>query len=95
VCVTGILLRLATELHISESHPDSLRTRAPATHATHLTTNGLRLELQGLSGASYTVQASTNLIQWLPLVTNTCPLGFTDTDSVGFRHRFYRGLWQP
>jgi hypothetical protein len=67
----------------------------PATLAGHFDSGGLRLELQGLSGASYTIQVSTNLVRWLPLLTNTCPFSFTNTSSTDFPQRFYRGLWRP
>jgi hypothetical protein len=68
---------------------------SPPLLAGQLSTNGLRLDLAGLGGASYVIQASTNLSQWQPLVTNTAPFSFTDTASDALTHRFYRGLWRP
>lgn len=45
------------------------------------------------SGRSYTMQASTNLVDWLDLTnfisTNTISV-FHDTDATNFGHRFYR-----
>ena len=60
----------------------------------------------GSDGASYIIEATTNLKTWTPLITNT-PTGglllFTDTASTNLLYRFYRirtpgknsgtGLW--
>ncbi|MEK7686100.1 MAG: hypothetical protein AAB466_11825 [Verrucomicrobiota bacterium] len=48
----------------------------------------------GEPGAYYRVQASTNLVNWLPLATNQISglgyLEFTDTSSTNYDRRFYR-----
>jgi hypothetical protein len=67
----------------------------PASVSGRLATNGFGVTVTGLTGASYAVHASTNLIQWLPLVTNASPFTFTDTGSTNFTRRFYRSLWRP
>jgi hypothetical protein len=59
------------------------------------TNNGWALQLDSLAGCSYVLQASTDLFDWSPLVTNTTPFGFTDTNAPSFPARFYRGLWVP
>jgi len=48
----------------------------------------------GQPGSSYVIQASTNLINWVDLVTNTASavdgsLLFTDSTAAGFRQRFF------
>jgi hypothetical protein len=41
-------------------------------------TNGFRLGLSGVVGTNYVIEASTNLFNWVPLVTNASPFQFTD-----------------
>jgi hypothetical protein len=38
------------------------------------------------------VQASTDLVSWLPLQTNPAPFLFVDTNAAGYRCRFYRTM---
>lgn len=44
---------------------------------------------------AYVVQASTNLIDWQPIFTNSTPgwLNFTDNASASYPMRFYRMAW--
>ena len=44
----------------------------------------------GDAGQPYVVQASTNLLDWVSLQTNTAPFLFMDTNAAGFDQRFYR-----
>jgi hypothetical protein len=59
--------------------------------------NGFRFELSGPI-ATFVIQGSTNLINWVPLATNsTAPTGvlaFWDPASTNFVQRFYRALQQ-
>jgi len=57
--------------------------------------NQFSFTLAGVPGASYAVLASTNLTDWLDLVTNLTPFTFTDTNAVLFPRRFYRALYLP
>jgi uncharacterized repeat protein (TIGR01451 family) len=49
-----------------------------------------------ISGTTFPVviQASTNLVNWVNLSTNTPPFSFTDTVSSAYKYRFYRGVVQ-
>jgi endonuclease/exonuclease/phosphatase family metal-dependent hydrolase len=51
----------------------------------------------GQAGANYIVQFSTNLATgvWLPLLTNSSPFTFTDTNTAAFAQRFYRVVSSP
>jgi hypothetical protein len=49
----------------------------------------------GVPGFKYVVQASTNLINWVPLQTNTAPFTFVDANAGNFRQRFYRSIYTP
>jgi len=51
--------------------------------------------VSGVAGQRYVVQASTNLLNWIPLQTNTLPFLFTDTNAVKFKQRYYRALYLP
>jgi uncharacterized delta-60 repeat protein len=51
--------------------------------------------LTGISGQSILIQASTNLVNWVPLATNTLgdvPFYFNDPAATNFSRRFYRAL---
>ena len=57
-----------------------------------------QLQLSGLAGKSYWFQASTNLLDWFSLSTNTAPsnlLDLVDPAASNFPYRFYRALEQP
>jgi len=44
-------------------------------------------------GPAYTIEASTNLFNWLPIITNVspaAPFDFIDADATNFPRRFYR-----
>jgi hypothetical protein len=51
----------------------------------------------GRAGAIYIVQFSTNLATgvWLPLLTNTSPFIFTDTNTAASAQGFYRVVSSP
>jgi hypothetical protein len=53
--------------------------------------------LAGMAGQIVVIEASTNLVNWLPLVTNRLgagPLYFGDSDSTNLPVRFYRARLQ-
>jgi hypothetical protein len=60
-----------------------------------ISTNGFQLSVAGVPGFQYAVETSTNLTDWLPLITNIVPFDFGDTDAVNHTHRFYRSVWRP
>jgi hypothetical protein len=55
-------------------------------------TSGFQFAITGVPGFNYAVQASSNLFDWVPLMTNTSPFGFTDTNTAGSQLRFYRAI---
>jgi hypothetical protein len=61
-----------------------------------LTAEGLfQFRVAGAAGSNYVIAASTNLIDWVPLETNTSPFTFTDTNAVSFPLRVYRAHESP
>jgi hypothetical protein len=47
------------------------------------------------AGTSFVVEASEDLINWIPVTTNTAPFTFVDPDASQFQQRFYRALMLP
>ena len=41
------------------------------------------------------IQASTNLMNWVPIYTNLAPYSFTDPKKTNFPYRFYRAVTGP
>ena len=64
---------------------------SPATHAS----GQYALTVAGVPGYKYVVQASTNLVNWVPMQTNTAPFTFVDTNAGKFRQRYYRTVYTP
>ena len=54
------------------------------------TGNQFSFSVSGVTGSQYVVQASTNLVNWVCLETNTAPFTFTDTNAASFDQRYYR-----
>ncbi len=48
--------------------------------------------LTGVPTLSYSIQASPNMVAWVPLVTNASPFTFTDTNVSSYK--FYRGSYR-
>ncbi len=76
-----------------------LQAPAPGIEPVGFTTNGtMQLQLSGLAGWSYILQASTNLSDWISLGTSVpvaTPFYMFDPAATGFQHRFYRAVQQP
>ncbi|HEU5071850.1 MAG TPA: hypothetical protein VFV96_15715 [Verrucomicrobiae bacterium] len=56
------------------------------------------LRVKGKENARYAVEASTNLLNWLPLKTNVVTGGYfdyLDAGAAGLKQRFYRARWVP
>jgi hypothetical protein len=58
-----------------------------------MTANGFELHLSGPMVSTYVILASTNMLDWIPISTNSTLTGsavFTDTDAIKKPARFYR-----
>jgi hypothetical protein len=66
-------------------------TLAPAAHVA----GQYNLIVAGVPGYKYAVQASANMINWDPILTNTAPFIFVDTNANQFGQRFYRSVYVP
>lgn len=59
-------------------------------------TNGVfQFSITGTPGASYIIQSSTNLLNWIPVYTNLSPFTFTDYSASNYPSRFYRAVSGP
>jgi hypothetical protein len=67
------------------------------TAGTFSRTNGFQINVAGGLGATYILQASSNLLDWISLQTNVNSSGtlqLTDPQATNFNHRFYRAVSQ-
>jgi len=53
------------------------------------------LQITGPPGNNFIIQASTNLLNWISLQTNTAPCTFVDTAAWQFPARMYRVVPAP
>jgi hypothetical protein len=61
------------------------------------TNNVFQLGFSGAAGSNYVLQATTNFINWTPLITNlatTNVFNLFDPEASNFQYRFYRVLQQ-
>ena len=56
---------------------------------------GFQLSVTSNDGLNTTVQASTNLVNWVNLFTGVSPFVFTDTSASNYPSRFYRAIVGP
>jgi uncharacterized repeat protein (TIGR01451 family) len=67
--------------------------------APRITTDGYcQMTLQAQVGKTFLIQASTDLLNWTPIATNTLSSPtwtFTDSSSGNIAKRFYRAVYQP
>ena len=72
---------------------DPALVRGHLTAPTRLGTGQFQFSLRGQVGVNYTVEVSTNLVQWTPLTNLNNSTGTTpviDSKAGNHRHRFYR-----
>ena len=70
---------------------------APVLSSTIFTNQQFWFTVSGTVGSNYVVQTTTDInpTNWVSLVTNAAPFIFTETNTHGALHRFYRGLLAP
>ncbi len=64
----------------------------------HLEDGTFRFRFASTPGPTWIIEASTNLVDWISLATNSAPDGlfeFVDSDATKFQRRFYRSVMQP
>lgn len=58
--------------------------------AVSLSSGQFGFAVSGVLGRTYVVQASTDLVNWIAVQTNTAPFTFVDPDTASYSRRFYR-----
>ncbi|MGA9451577.1 MAG: hypothetical protein WBW41_09595, partial [Verrucomicrobiia bacterium] len=51
-----------------------------------------QVSVTGLAGQTYIIESSTNLVNWVPVYTNSGSFMFTDPDATDFPYRFYQAV---
>jgi hypothetical protein len=54
-----------------------------------------QFDVVGIAGSNYAVLASTNCVDWVPVITNSSPFTFVETNASSFPARFYRAVYVP
>ncbi len=52
--------------------------------------NTFSFSVANVAGSHCIIEASTNLVDWVPVQTNTCPFTFVETNAGNFSQRYYR-----
>jgi hypothetical protein len=68
-------------------------TAVPVIAMVSQTNHQFTVSLAGVPTWNYSIQASTNLVNWTTLTTNASPFTYTDTNWLG--NQFYRGKYLP
>ena len=58
-------------------------------------TNTYHTVVSGITGGTYVVEASTNLINWSAIETNQTTFTNRDRSVTNYPYRFYRALYKP
>lgn len=103
----GVAVDNAGNIYVADTGNNTIRKGVPSTvgAGTSPKFNGIirmangtsRISLEGLAGKDVTIHASTNLINWLPLLTFPNPQGtvqFDDPPAANLKQRFYRAVAQ-
>jgi hypothetical protein len=53
------------------------------------------MTVAGVHGDKYVVEASTDLVHWVPVQTNTAPFTFVDAQAGQISRQFYRSVYLP
>ena len=70
--------------------PPKVPTLTPAAHAA----GQFAFNVSGITNQCV-VQASTNMVNWVSIQTNTAPFMFVDSNAGQFKQRFYRTVYLP
>jgi hypothetical protein len=90
----GVAVDSAGNLYVADFYFNTIRKGFPAPMILNPAFTGeqFSFDLTGPMGHLVVVEASTDLVNWLPIWTNTLasPLNFSDTLSGSHSNRFYR-----
>ncbi len=73
---------------------DAMNFNTPQLAVLPASSNAPRFRLSGVGGLTNIVQATTNFVSWIPVLTNTAGLhDFTDPAAANYRARFFRATF--
>jgi hypothetical protein len=81
--------------HFSIHYDEALNQVAQLNAPVWWNGNQFQFSVAGVAGFNYAVQATTNLTDWISLITNAAPFTFTDPDASNFPQRYYRSVYVP
>ncbi|MGO8928165.1 MAG: LamG-like jellyroll fold domain-containing protein [Limisphaerales bacterium] len=64
----------------------------PQLGAPQLLNGAAQISVTGLTGQTYVIEGSTDLVNWVPIYTNGSSFMFTDPSATNYQQRFYRAL---
>jgi hypothetical protein len=67
---------------------------APLLSGAALSSGQFSFSLSGVTGYSYAIEASADLVNWVAVQTNTAPFTFAVTNTGNFPQQFYRAACQ-
>jgi hypothetical protein len=71
-----------------------LNTPAPSLTIISYSNNVSTVALTGVTGWNYAIQGSSNLFDWIPVITNPAPYTLVDTNATT-SDKYYRGVYLP
>jgi sugar lactone lactonase YvrE len=90
----GVAVDSAGNIYVADFYFNTIRKGYPPPRILNFGFNGgqFRFDLKGPPAQSVVVEASTDLVSWVPVWTNTFSgaLSFSDPQSAASSHRFYR-----
>jgi alpha-tubulin suppressor-like RCC1 family protein len=89
-------VKVTSILGATESIPGVLVVTPLAITSPSLNESNLfQLHLEGAPGVPYVLQSSSNLVDWISILTNPVPFLYTDFGSPTQQARFFRGYYAP
>jgi phospholipase C len=85
----------ANATDLSDLFISAMPITAAKLSAPQLTNALFQFSVSGTTGSNYIIQTSSNLNDWLPILTNPSPFMFVDTNNPGRVPQFYRGVAAP
>ncbi|MGZ5546295.1 MAG: alkaline phosphatase family protein [Limisphaerales bacterium] len=83
----------ANATDLSDLFVSSLPITSPALSSYQFNGGQFQFNVTGTAGSNYIVQASSNLLDWVPVLTNPSPFVVVDTNALPWS--FYRGIAKP
>jgi DNA-binding beta-propeller fold protein YncE len=89
---SGIAVDNAGNLYVADFYFSTIRKGYPPPKISNfgLVAGQFRFDLTAPPGQPVIVEASPDLMSWLPIWTNTSPFSLSDPQSGNFSNRFYR-----